>query len=213
MYKQLRRFFAFKTSKQKDKKQSGAEEVKFKSKSLAYDPNKPRNRPDYMKWMTDEETFRYLEERRNNYSVLLVNILYDNNAGNIIRSANAFGAKEIILYGHKRFDRRASVGAEYYTKFRHVKYVEDLDPVLEEFDQVVGIDNMPQSIPLSDFKWDKNKKTLIVFGQEGKGLPEEILQKCDALVEIVQMGSVRSLNVSVAAGIVMNDYCQKTSNY
>lgn len=193
----------------KEEEKRAGEELEFKS--LVYDPNKPRNRVDYLKWMTDEETLKYLEERKLNFSVLLVNILYDNNAGNIIRSANAFGAREIILYGHRRFDRRASVGTEFYTRFRHIKFVEDLEPVLSEFDEVVGVDNTPGSIPLSEFQWDKNKNTLMVFGQEGAGLPEEVLEKCSKTVEIVQQGSVRSLNVSVAAGIVMNDYCNKTA--
>lgn len=181
----------------------------FKAKTPAFDPNKPRNRPDYLKWMTDDEVKKYLAERKLNYGVLIVNVLYDNNAGNIIRSANAFGAKEIILFGHKRFDRRASVGTEYYLPFRQVKYVEDLDEVFLEYDLKVAIENTFDAKPLQDFKWEDNKKTLLIFGQENEGIPEEILSKCDHKVQIVQLGSVRSLNVSVAAGIVMHDYCAK----
>jgi tRNA G18 (ribose-2'-O)-methylase SpoU len=50
---------------------------------------------------------------------------------------------------------------------------------------------------------------LICLGQEGNGIPAEILAKCHDLVEIPQVGSVRSLNVGTAAGIVMYDYCAK----
>jgi len=39
----------------------------FKFKTLSYDPNKPKNRPDYLKWMTDEETIKYLNEKKLNY--------------------------------------------------------------------------------------------------------------------------------------------------
>jgi len=182
----------------------------FKSKTLSYDPNKPRNRPDYLKWLTDKEVKKYLGERKLNYGILIVNILYDNNAGNIVRSGNAFGAKEIILYGHKSFDRRASVGTEFYSHFRHIKYVEDLDLVFNEYDIIVGVENTKGAIPLEDFVWNNKKKTLLVFGQESSGLPKKVLQRCDYKVSIVQFGSVRSLNVSVAAGIVMYDYCSKT---
>ena len=183
----------------------------FSFKSLSFDPNKPRNRPNYLKWLTDEETIKYLDEKKLNYGVLIANILYDNNAGNIVRSANAFGAKEIILYGHKKFDRRSSVGTEFYTHFRHLRYLEDIEPLFAEYHEIVCVENAPNAIPLAEFVWNFNKKTLIVFGQESAGIPEEILKKCDRMVEIEQFGSVRSLNVAVAAGIVMNDYCTKFS--
>lgn len=186
-------------------------EFGFKSKTLAYDQNKPRNRADYLKWLSDDEVKKYLAEKKLNYGVLIVNVLYDNNAGNIVRSANAFGANEIILYGHKSFDRRASVGTEFYEHFRHIKFKEDIDEIFAEYDTVVSIENTENALSLSDFKWDKTKKTLIIFGQESaKGIPEEILERCDHVVKIEQFGSVRSLNVAVAAGIVMNDYCTKT---
>lgn len=181
-------------------------------KNLAYDQNKQRNVVDYLKWLNAEDTQKYLEEKKLNYGVLIVNVLYDNNAGNIVRSANAFGAREIILYGHRKFDRRASVGAEFYSHFRHIKYVEDVDPLFAEYDVVVAIDNTPGSVPLRDFAWDASKKTLIIFGQESEGIPEYILKKCTATVAIDQRGSVRSLNVAVAAGIVMNDYVTKTTD-
>jgi tRNA G18 (ribose-2'-O)-methylase SpoU len=145
--------------------------------------------------------------------VLIVNILYDNNAGNIVRSANAFGVKEIILYGHKKFDRRASVGTEFYSHFRNLKYVEDLKTVFEEYDLVVAVENVKEAEPLESFKWQKDKNTLLVFGQESSGIPQEILSRSHYKIQIEQIGSVRSLNVSVAAGIVMYDYCLKTGAF
>lgn len=181
----------------------------FEFKSLAYDPTKPRNVADYLKWMTDDETKKHLDEQRLNFGVLIMNLLFDNNAGNIVRSANAFGANEIILYGHKKFDRRASVGAEFYSHFRHLKYTEDLDKLFKEYEMIVAVENTPDAIPLKSFEWNKDKKTLMIFGQESGGIPKEILDKCDAIVSINQRGSVRSLNVAVAAGIVMNDYGEK----
>jgi len=183
----------------------------FGFKGLAYDPNKPRNVADYLKWMNEEETEKYLEENRLNFSVLILNILFDNNAGNIVRSANAFGAQEVIFFGHKKFDRRASVGAEFYSRFRHLKFVEDLGELFKEFEVVVGVENSEDALSLKTFEWQKNKKTLIIFGQESSGIPREILDKCTSVVAIQQRGSVRSLNVAVAAGIVMNDYGQKTT--
>lgn len=194
---------------EKEKKQSNKDSGQFEFKTLSYDSGKPRNRPDYLKWMSDGEVKKYLAERKLNFGILIVNVLYDNNAGNIIRSANAFGAQEIILYGHKKYDRRASVGTEFYLDFKHIKYVEDLDSVFSEYDVSVAVENTKDAIPLQDFSWTKDKRTLLVFGQESSGIPEEVIKKCDYMVKIVQFGSVRSLNVSVSAGIVMHDYCSK----
>ena len=187
-------------------------EISFKS--LVYDANAKRNVVDHLKWMKEEEIQNYLGGRKNNFSILLLNIDYDNNAGNIIRSANAFGAREIILYGRKKFDRRASVGVEFYTKFRQLKFVEEIEPVFAEYDQVVALENNVENVvKLNEFKWDKAVRTLICVGQEGNGLPKEILDKCDHCLEIPQVGSVRSLNVSAASAIVMYDYCVKTDGF
>ena len=191
-------------------KNSDEDAQKLQFKSLAFDVNKPRNVADHLQWLTAEETKKYLDEKKLNFGVLILNVLYDNNAGNIVRSANAFGAAEIILYGHRKFDRRASVGAEFYSHFRHIRFVEDLDPLFAEYDVVVAIENTPEATPLKDFSWDAGRKTLLIFGQESAGIPEEILKKCHHVVAISQRGSVRSLNVAVAAGIAMNDYCTKT---
>jgi tRNA G18 (ribose-2'-O)-methylase SpoU len=181
-------------------------------KTLVYDPNAKRNVVDHLKWLSDEDVITELSKQQNNFSLLLLNIDYDNNTGNIIRSANAFGAREVILYGRKKFDRRASVGVEFYMKFRQVKYLEDLDEIFSSYDTVVALENNVKDIPtslLSDFRWNYNKRTLICIGQEGTGLPQEILQRCHHCLEIQQIGSVRSLNVAVASGIVMYDYCSK----
>jgi tRNA G18 (ribose-2'-O)-methylase SpoU len=176
-----------------------------------YDPNKPRAVVDYMKWMSTVEIKKDLEKRKQNFSILLVNIDYDNNSGNIIRTANAMGAKEVILYGRRNFDRRSSMGTEFYMEFQQIKFVEEIDEVLSEYDIIIGLENGIEAQNLIDYQWDKTKKTLICLGQEGNGIPQEILGKCQDLLEIPQVGSVRSLNVGTAAGIVMYDYCTKVN--
>lgn len=59
---------------------------------------------------------------------------------------------------------------------------------------------------LHSYQWPENKNILIAVGNEGKGLPQEVLNICDSTLEIEQYGTTRSLNVSVAAGIVLYDY-------
>ncbi|MBC7406001.1 MAG: TrmH family RNA methyltransferase [Candidatus Parcubacteria bacterium] len=176
------------------------------------DRNKPRNVVDHLKWMSTAEINDKLVGQSKNFGLLLVNIDYDINTGTIIRAGNTFGAREVILYGRKKFDRRASVGAEFYTKFRQIEWEEQLQEVLEGYDVVIALENnLPNTVQLPEFKWDSNLKYLICVGQEGDGLPQNILDRCNYTLEIPSFGSVRSLNVGVAASIVMYDYISKIS--
>lgn len=188
-------------------------EIKFVTPT--YDPNKKRNAVDHMQWMkTDGEVIEYISKYKNNFSLLLLNIDYDNNTGSVIRSANIFGADTIYMYGRRKFNRRASVGAEFYSKMKQIKFVEQIDPIFKQFDQIIALENnVPQTTSLHTYNWDKDKKILICLGQEGNGLPTEILQKCDICLEIPQLGSIRSLNVASASSIVMYDYCLKTKAF
>jgi tRNA G18 (ribose-2'-O)-methylase SpoU len=180
------------------------------------DPNKPRAVVDYMKWMNTIEIKGELEKNKNNFGILMVNIDYDNNSGNIVRTANAFGADEVILYGRRKFDRRSSMGTEFYMNFQQIRFVEEIDEALKDYDLIVGLDNIDGSISIFEYNWgmvngNNSPKTLICLGQESAGLPQEIINRCNTLVNIPQYGSVRSLNVGTAAGIAMYDFVKKSN--
>lgn len=151
-----------------------------------------------------------LDSRRHNFKVLCCNLYNDFNIATVIRNANAFLANEVIIYGSKQYDRRGTVGTHNYTTFKHFK--EDQFDEMAEYIQksfVVGVDNVPQASNISDYVWDAYCPTVMVFGQEQVGIPKNVLDICDSLVYIEQYGSVRSLNVGTASGIVMYDYCAK----
>jgi tRNA G18 (ribose-2'-O)-methylase SpoU len=168
-----------------------------------------RNVIDYYAYWTNEAIIADLDERRHNFSVLVSNLYSDFNLGSVVRSSNAFLAKEVLVYGRKKYDRRATVGTHTYTHFKHVKECDNLDIALSGFDMIVGIDNICNALPLEDFKWDKDKKVLICFGQEHVGLPQEIIDRCHKILYIKQYGSVRSLNVGCASAITMFHYCSQ----
>ncbi len=180
--------------------------------TLPYDPNAKRNVVDHLAWAKREDILESINPDKIPVSLLLVNIERDNNLGNIIRSANTFGVEEILIYGRKKFDRRTSVGAEYFMPFRHIRFVEELEPLKQEFDLMFGLEQTPDSHELQSYKWDYTEKILIAVGHEGKGIPEEVLKLCDQTLEIEQFGTTRSLNVSISAGIVLYDYRQKSSH-
>lgn len=168
-----------------------------------------RNVVDYYKYWLTEDILKDLDGKRHNFSVLCSNIQYDFNLGSIIRNANAFLAKEVILYGRKKFDTRACVGTHHYTHFKHVKNIDDLDMLKDCV--LIGFDDLPEAKPLDSFVWPKNKHVVMCFGQETVGLTKDVIEKCDDIVYIQQYGSVRSLNVGCASAIAMFSYCQQVA--
>ena len=166
-----------------------------------------RNVIDYFKYWEVDAIKANLDARRHNFSILISNLFNDFNIGSIIRNSNAFLAKEVIIYGKKQFDKRGTVGTHIYENLHHVKFVEDI--VLPPDSILIGIDNVDGSLPIETFQYPKNKHVVFAFGQEQVGLPKEIIDMCDELLYIRQYGSVRSLNVGVASGVVMYDYCSK----
>ncbi len=165
-----------------------------------------RNVIDLYKYWTEDAIKADLRTKHHNFSVLITNKFNDFNIGSVIRNANAFCAKEVIIYGNKKYDRRGTVGTHLYNEMKHVTYVEELN-----LDKciVVGIDNLETSIPIEDFVWPHDKHVIMAFGQESTGLTSDIVEICDHLVYIKQYGSIRSLNVGCASAIAMYDYCKK----
>jgi len=168
-----------------------------------------RNVVDYMKYWTQEAILTNLDSQRHNFSILCLNFKYDINISAVVRNANAFLAREVIIYGRKKYDRRGAVGTQNYTHFKYVKESDNLDEILSQYEHVIGIDNIPGAEPIEDFQWNPSAKTLICLGQEQIGLPQEIINRCHKLLYIKQYGSVRSLNVGCASAIVMYDYVKK----
>jgi len=175
-----------------------------------------RNLIDHYKYWTDDAIRADLETKRHNFSVICCNIGNDFNIATIIRNANAFLAKEVVIYGNKKYDRRGTVGTHHYTNFRHVKSIDNLGSYIEEIVsqyegkvKLLGIDNVCEAKDINAFDFDPNVHYIMIFGQEQIGVPKDVLDMCDDLLYIPQYGSVRSINVGTASGIIMNNYCAK----
>lgn len=168
-----------------------------------------RNILDHYKYWRDDAIKADLDVKRHNFSVLVSNLAYDFNIGSVIRNANAFLAKEVIIYGSKRWDKRGAVGTYNYTNFKHVRSVDQLSEIEGVW---IGIDNLPLAKPIETFTWPTDQHVILCFGQEQAGLPTEVIDRCQDLVYIQQYGSVRSLNVGCASSIAMYDYCRKVIN-
>jgi tRNA G18 (ribose-2'-O)-methylase SpoU len=69
--------------------------------------------------------------------------------------------------------------------------------------QIVAVEQVAGSIPLQQFSYSVGEKLVLVFGNEVEGVSEPVLELCDSCIEIPQFGMKHSLNVSVAAGMVL----------
>ena len=161
------------------------------------------NVADHFKDKTVEEIKSTLQETANPFAVCMEHLIGDFNFGTVIRNANAFNAKEVFYLGDKKWDRRSAVGVHNYTPVQWLPTVEDFVNLQEKY-RIVGVDNVPGSVPIDSYQFVPN--TLFVFGEEGVGLTPATQSFCKDIVEIPMYGSVRSLNCGVASGIVMHEF-------
>jgi tRNA G18 (ribose-2'-O)-methylase SpoU len=144
-----------------------------------------------------------LDEKRNPFHVAIENWQHDMNIGSIVRSANAFGADTVHIIGRKRWNKR---GAMVTDRYQHVLHHLDVATFVEwartENLPIIAIDNLPGSVIMETFAFPE--RCVLLFGQEGPGLSAEAVAAGDALVEISQFGSTRSMNASAAAAVTMH---------
>ena len=170
----------------------------------------PRNVVDEYKNISNDEINVLLKNKAFPYAVCMQHISGDFNLGTVLRNCNAFNATEMFYFGGKRsWDRRSALGTHHYTKLTHIKSIENLKQLKEKY-VFIGVDNIPGSVDFTDFDYPDN--CLLIFGEEGLGILPEIAELCSAIIYIPQYGSVRSLNVGTASGILVHDFVSKYRN-
>lgn len=167
-----------------------------------------RNVVDLYRYWKREAVVADLDARRHEFHVAIENWQHDFNIGTVVRTANAFLAKEIHIIGKKRWNRRGAMVTDRYQHVRHHPTVEDFVAWAEnEGLPVLGVDLFPDSVPLETY--DLPRRCALVFGQEGPGLSEQIRDAAAATLSIAQFGSTRSINAGVAAGIAMHAWIRQ----
>lgn len=169
-----------------------------------------RNVVDEYRYWRLEAIVEDLDERRHGFHVAIENFSHDFNIGSVVRTANAFLAAEVHIVGRRRWNRR---GAMVTDRYQHVRYHSDAG-VLAEWCragdlQLIGIDNLPGSVPLETF--DLPRGCVLLFGQEGEGLSEQARVACSAVLSIAQFGSTRSINAGAAAAVAMHAWIRRHS--
>jgi len=162
-----------------------------------------RNVIDKYRYWSVDAIVADLDRHRHPFAVAIENWQHDMNIGSIVRTANAFAAETVHIIGRKRWNKR---GAMVTDRYQHVLHHENV----AEFAQwarvkelpIVAIDNVPGSVPIESFALPE--ACILLFGQEGPGLTDEAVATADAIVEITQYGSTRSMNASAAAAVAMH---------
>jgi tRNA G18 (ribose-2'-O)-methylase SpoU len=167
-----------------------------------------RNVLDKYRYWKHEAIVAELDSRRHNFHVAIENWQHDLNIGTVVRTANAFLAKEVHIIGRRRWNRRGAMVTDRYQHVRHHPTVADfVEWAQGEGLAIIGIDIFPDSVPLETYELPKD--CVLVFGQEGPGLTPEVHEAAVATLSIEQFGSTRSINAASAAAIAMHAWVRR----
>jgi tRNA G18 (ribose-2'-O)-methylase SpoU len=137
------------------------------------------------------------------------------NIGSVFRTADAFLIEKIYLCGitatppNKEIHKTALGATETVTWEYHENVLTVIETLKKENITTLAVEQVENAIFLQNFQIEKNKKYALVFGNEVFGVSQEAVAICDGVIEIPQLGTKHSLNISVSTGIVVWDLFQK----
>lgn len=140
--------------------------------------------------------------------IVLNGIINSENVGSIIRNCAAFGVDSIIVDKHTSspFLRRAvrvSMGAVMDIKVYYSEnIIDDLTKLRKSGFKIISAEISSNSVPINSFSFPE--KFTIIFGQEDKGVDNEILEISDKVIHIPITGKVNSINVSASSAVILS---------
>lgn len=149
-----------------------------------------------------------LDKSRLPLEIAVENWQHDFNIGTIIRTANAFNVRAVHIIGRRHYNRRGAMVTDAYMNIEFHETVGAFRAAMQERGKViVAVDNVHGATEL--MQTNLPDQAVLVFGGEGPGLSKQILEVAAQTVMIEQLGSTRSVNVGVAAGIVMYEWLRQ----
>jgi len=142
-------------------------------------------------------------------TILLENIRSAHNIGSVFRTADSFLINEIILCGisaqpPNKDIRKTALGSSESVEWKYEKNIEvAIQNLKDKGNKIISVEQTTNSISLENFKPSKNSKYAIIFGNEVNGIEQRTIDLSDMAIEIPQYGTKHSLNISVAAGIII----------
>jgi tRNA G18 (ribose-2'-O)-methylase SpoU len=137
------------------------------------------------------------------------------NIGSVFRTADAFLVEKIYLCGitatppNKEIHKTALGATETVAWEHNANVLEVIQNLKDKKVTVLAIEQVESAVFLQDFTIEKDKKYALVFGNEVFGVSQEAVELSDGCIEIPQLGTKHSLNISVSAGIVVWDLFKK----
>lgn len=167
-----------------------------------------------MRKITNEELGRVtVDEFREikKYPIVLVsdNVRSQNNIGSFFRTADAFCIESIVLCGisstpPSKEIHKTALGAELSMAWSYeADTTVAVAKLKSEGYKIIAIEQVEDSISLDEYKPCGDERYAIVVGNEVSGVAQEVVDMCDEVIEIPQEGTKHSINVSVAAGVVL----------
>ncbi len=161
-----------------------------------------RNVVDRYRYWTVEAVVADLDARRHPLHVAFENVEHDLNVGSLVRTANAYNAAGVHVVGRRRWNRRGAMVTDRYLRVHHHADAADLLAWADrEGLPVIGVDNVPGSVPIETYPLPH--ACVLLFGTESSGLSPAAVSGAEAVVHITQHGSTRSLNLGAAGAIAM----------
>lgn len=142
-------------------------------------------------------------------TILLENIRSAHNIGSVFRTADSFLINEIILCGisaqpPNKDIRKTALGSSESVEWKYEKNIDvAIQKLKDEGNKIISVEQTTNSISLENFKPSNNSKYAIIFGNEVNGIEQRTIDLSDMAIEIPQYGTKHSLNISVAAGIII----------
>lgn len=164
-----------------------------------------RNVVDWFKGMDDADIRADLDSRRGELIVATENVASDFHKGNILRTVEGFNAGIFQVIGRKSLDTRACVGTQKRLPPEFYKHYRDFE--IPEGYRVVTCDNIPGAVSMWDYEFQP--KTLMIFGEEHRGVTQDAIDLADDVVYVPMFGAVRSFSVSTAAGMMIGEYMRQ----
>lgn len=171
------------------------------------------------KLILDELNRKNIEEFKQAKKTPIIVVLDDirslHNIGSFFRTGDAFLIQKIYLCGitatppNKEIHKTA-LGATETVEWEYVKDVMDVvNRLKSEHIKVISIEQVEGSVMLHNFEVEENQSYALIFGNEVKGVNQNVINASNTVIEIPQLGTKHSLNVSVSGGIVIWDIFQK----
>ena len=158
----------------------------------------------------------FKKSKKTSAIVILDNIRSIHNVGSIFRTSDSFLIEKIIISGYTATPENSKMEKTALGSSDSVdwEYTEDVIETIQNLKnngiKVVSVEQADKSLKIEKFTPEKGIKYAFVFGNEVDGVSDEIILESDQVLEIPQVGTKHSLNVSVAAGIILWDFYQKT---